>query len=381
MSMEREDAKEHSDNPFLDALIEYEDTDWVTKQITIPRSYELGKLRDIFAAGERIAAIQGSVGVGKTTLSDIFSTQNSDAFPGGIVRMYGYDIRRKGILCQDVLSDIAAKPVLLIIDELDALPSIGLSEIRSALKMYPLLDILVISQMPTQLKVPRKNIIPLGGLSEMETFDLLKRRLLLFYGNDAEQLLSSIVNDPYVLQSGKKSITELLEAAAKFFSRDFRLSGLYGPDGRPIDAGSQAYQQIVVDIGGVNEALISQLRNDPALMWSLPPRKFEELIAELLAKLGYKISLTAASKDGGFDMYAAKKDHLGQFLYLVECKRYTPPNKVGIELVRALHGTVQAQGATAGILVTSSYFTAGAKAFQKKTTYRIQLHDYLEIQQ
>ncbi len=109
-------------------------------------------------------------------------------------------------------------------------------------------------------------------------------------------------------------------------------------------------------------------------------RKFEELVAELLEKQGYSVKLTPPSKDGGFDMYAAKHEVLGQFLYFVECKRYAPPNKVGVQVVRALHGVVQQQRANAGIIATTSFFTRGAKEYQDEMKYQLQLRDYVELQ-
>jgi hypothetical protein len=85
----------------------------------------------------------------------------------------------------------------------------------------------------------------------------------------------------------------------------------------------------------LGKACLSLLDKSPDLLFQLPSRRFEELVAEILEKQGYEVDLTPASGDGGFDMYAAKKDGLGKFLYLVECKRYTPPNKVGVEIIRA----------------------------------------------
>ena len=93
---------------------------------------------------------------------------------------------------------------------------------------------------------------------------------------------------------------------------------------------SEEYRRVVVDVSSTNEEILRLLKNEPDLVWKLPPRKFEEIVAEILDRQGYQIELTPASGDGGFDIYAARKDGLGRFLYLVECKRYVPPNKVGV---------------------------------------------------
>ena len=101
-----------------------------------------------------------------------------------------------------------------------------------------------------------------------------------------------------------------------------------------------------------------------------------------MAKQGYETELTPASYDGGFDIYAVKQEGIVKFLYLVECKRYSPPNKVVIEIVRALYGVVQRQRANAGVIVTTSYyFTSGAKEFQEELKYQMHLQDYIVLHQ
>ena len=118
----------------------------------------------------------------------------------------------------------------------------------------------------------------------------------------------------------------------------------------------------------------------PNLLHELTPRKFEEVIAELLYRQGYKVEIKPFIKDGGVDICAAKKDSLGTFLYLVQCKKYGPNHPVGVEVVRELYGVVEIQGATSGIIVATSYFTKGAKSLQNQLLYRLELKNYLDIQ-
>jgi restriction system protein len=74
-----------------------------------------------------------------------------------------------------------------------------------------------------------------------------------------------------------------------------------------------------------------------------------------------------------------KKDHLGTFVYIVECKKYAQNRHVGVKLVRQLCGVVHAEHATAGILVTTSFFTREAKRFQETIPNQISLKDYSGI--
>lgn len=129
----------------------------------------------------------------------------------------------------------------------------------------------------------------------------------------------------------------------------------------------------------INYELLARLKNNPEILRELSPRQFEELIADLLYRQGYKVDLTPSTRDGGLDMYAARSDQIGTFLFLVECKRYNPPKKVGVEVVRALYGTVQQKNATAGIIATTSFFTNDAIVFQRDVKYQMSLRDYFAI--
>ena len=131
-----------------------------------------------------------------------------------------------------------------------------------------------------------------------------------------------------------------------------------------------------LDLTEINDELIRRLASRPELMRELDPRKFEELVAELLRDKGYEVKLTPRSKDGGRDILAIQRDDIGSALTLVECKRYAQNNKVGVDIVRGLYGVVSAEQATRGLLATTSYFTSGAKAFRDQVPYRLGLADF-----
>jgi hypothetical protein len=141
-------------------------------------------------------------------------------------------------------------------------------------------------------------------------------------------------------------------------------SGIIGPDGQPVSATLVAPRPLVTAVTAVNDELVERIAANPEEMRTLPSPKFEELVAELLIRQGYEVELTPPSRDGGFDMYAARHEALGKFLYLVECKRYGESRPVGVEVVRALQGVVYDRRANAGVIATTSYFTSPAKSFQ-----------------
>lgn len=125
--------------------------------------------------------------------------------------------------------------------------------------------------------------------------------------------------------------------------------------------------------------ILQQLIRNPELMRVMTPRKFEELVAELLTREGLCVTLTPQARDGGRDILASLKTSVGEHLYLVECKRYSQDRPVGVQLVRQLYGIVEVERATAGLLVTTSSFTAGATNLQKTLAHRIALRDYSGI--
>jgi len=128
-----------------------------------------------------------------------------------------------------------------------------------------------------------------------------------------------------------------------------------------------------------NDALIERLKRVPDDLYKISPRKFEEIIADLLSDMGMEVELTPQTRDGGKDILAYMKTELGKFLCLVEAKRYTGTRAVDVSLVRSLFGTLVDHKATSGMLVTTSRFSKEAKAFQENHKYQLSLKDYGDV--
>jgi restriction system protein len=132
-------------------------------------------------------------------------------------------------------------------------------------------------------------------------------------------------------------------------------------------------------IVSANAAMVEALKKHPKDVFRLSPRKFEELIAELLDDMGYEVTLAKATRDGGKDILASMKTECGDFLCLVEAKRNRADRKIGVSLVRALYGTLCDFKATSGMLVTTSSFSPDAQAFQQNHQYQLSLRDYTDL--
>jgi hypothetical protein len=128
-----------------------------------------------------------------------------------------------------------------------------------------------------------------------------------------------------------------------------------------------------------NEELIALLASNPTLMYGLHPRKFEEVVARLFEKQGFSVTLTPASKDGGFDFFAELQTPMTSLLVMAECKRYSAERKVGIEVVRGLHSVLETNKANKALVITSSFFTAGAIEYQRVLGAKMGLNDYNDL--
>ncbi|MBR2137440.1 MAG: restriction endonuclease [Alphaproteobacteria bacterium] len=98
---------------------------------------------------------------------------------------------------------------------------------------------------------------------------------------------------------------------------------------------------------------------------SMDWQDFENLIRELFEKKfsrhGGECKVTQASRDGGVDAIAFDPDPILGGKIIIQAKRYT--NIVGVSAVRDLYGTLINEGASKGILITTSDYGSDAHKF------------------
>jgi restriction system protein len=97
--------------------------------------------------------------------------------------------------------------------------------------------------------------------------------------------------------------------------------------------------------------VLSSIDQRPNLM-DLTPGEFEALITNLFEKMGLETRMTQPSRDGGVDCVAYDPRPIFGGKVVIQAKRYK--NTVGVSAVRDLFGTMQNEGASKGILVTTS---------------------------
>lgn len=349
----------------------------------VGRERELNELEGRLSSGAaRPVWVTGPAGIGKTALARMLAQKTNSQFPGGVSFLRANkleDIPRTAL--HQVRRDPRA--FLLVVDDVESRPhqSVG-QELALLAKEYPSARVVVTSRdSPGHQEADRE--IRLGGLTLSEIRELLSKRIKAATSDAlASEVFRTLGGNPLavrtvadIVQLGRLSLPEVLGSL-----KDFSWTGVVDAAGEAVAPEEPIHRQIVSDVVAVSEEFLGLLKSNPELLYELSPRGFEKLVAEILGRLGYEVELTPKTRDGGRDITAAKRDHLGSFLYFVECKRYAPDHPVGVRLVRELNGVVQAERATAGILATTSYFTSDAREFQERMSFQLSLKDYLGIQ-
>jgi restriction system protein len=127
------------------------------------------------------------------------------------------------------------------------------------------------------------------------------------------------------------------------------------------------------------EALNASLRSElQAMVASCSPRFFEQLVVDLLLKMGYGGSRREAgaavgqSGDGGIDGII-KEDLLGLDSIYIQAKRWDGP--VGRPVVQAFVGSLEGRRARRGVLITTSNFSQQAIEYVQRIEKTVILID------
>lgn len=117
------------------------------------------------------------------------------------------------------------------------------------------------------------------------------------------------------------------------------------------------------------ERLVTQVAESasPASLNEMTWREFEGLVQEAFRLRGYAVRrLGGEGADGGVDLVLER----GAEKVLVQCKQWRAL-RVGVSVVRELYGVMAAEGAAAGIVVTSGSFTPDAVEFASGRNVRL----------
>tara|TARA_R110002050_G_scaffold9504_1_gene32916 strand:+ start:55702 stop:56457 length:756 start_codon:yes stop_codon:yes gene_type:complete len=161
--------------------------------------------------------------------------------------------------------------------------------------------------------------------------------------------------------NGEVSLPTQDEAEAKIYSymQSLNEKGSYQEElySEPELAPSADAQLVITTI---DDQIKTYFKKNPEKMYDLSPRKFEELVADILKDMGFDVELTQATRDGGRDIIAHVKNSVCSYLTHIECKKYAPDNKVGVGIIREVMGVHHLRQATKSIIVTTGFFSKDA---------------------
>ncbi len=149
---------------------------------------------------------------------------------------------------------------------------------------------------------------------------------------------------------------------------DRPVAELFVPRVTPEEEVERAFQQIQ---GSLESDLLDRLH-------SMHPVRFERLILDLLKAMGYGAGsfgthqMTKTSGDGGIDGII-HEDALGLDAVYIQAKRYQAETKVGRPAIQQFIGSLTGEGATKGVFVTTSDFSAEAHGYLAKVQHRVKL--------
>jgi restriction system protein len=138
-------------------------------------------------------------------------------------------------------------------------------------------------------------------------------------------------------------------------------------------------EQLLVSYRQLRRSLADDLL---ALVKSAPPAFFEQLVVDLLVRMGYGGSHEDAgeaiggSGDGGIDGII-KEDRLGLDFVYIQAKRWE--NVIGRPLIQGFAGSLEGQRARKGVFITTSSFTDNAREYVNRIEKRIVLIDGAEL--
>ena len=358
------------------------DQQWAEMQPRIQngREPELATLLQMVSAGGSITELVAEPGMGKTTMLKMVAELYRQQFGGTVEYVSG----GRGFALKDIIHVLADQfraasgQSLLVIDDADYLVAGDIYETVNRLSTGPWsFSTLVGSRVAKDLG----NRITLQPFARHAIMRMVAERLNDAASETVDRVLrasrgipafATLLVDGLANGASLTDVERLLEP--------WRAPGLLGPDGRPLDGRNAGGRKLFTNVRLINNELIDHLSRNPDAVHDLTGRQFEELTAELLERMGYEVQLTAATRDGGKDLYAVRKDGLGSFMFVVECKRYAPDRPVSVGVVRSVHGVAQHERANGAIVMTTSFFTDPAKQFARELRGQMSLRDFADLQ-
>jgi restriction system protein len=350
----------------------------VADSLFVGRQRELNWLEEeVYSSGRwerEPIVISGAAGTGKTALVREFLAKQRLPAKWFDARELTRESISKGIreLSDSLFDDRMGEDMYVVLDGLGELKQPELRELMSAVWNYKRVRSLIITARHEIDRTSRRSL-RLGELLYDDSRRLIERRLSGVV--ESAETLNKILD----LAKGSPITIGLIADMARTMSDAQLAKILQGDIYDSTLTRSELVTVVKPAIVSANEAMVKALKKRPEDVFSLSPREYEKLVAELLNDLGYEVELTKATRDGGKDILAYLKTEAATVLTLVEAKRYRATRKIGVELVRTLYGTLCDYQANSAMMVTTSSYSPDAKTLAKKHPYQLSLKDYTDV--
>jgi restriction system protein len=325
-------------------------------------------------SGRKPLVIYGMGGMGKSSLLALFAASGRDPRRCKVWTLPHHPGQAEAMLAVNttLLRDEKTPPQVILVDNADDLSPATIIDAAERLTNYKSIRAVVFARrLPIEHELTRGQLL-LKPLSVSDSREFIRDGL----GPDVPD---GVMSDLLLAAEGNPAALTVLSGLLRDRTpeqiRRIARGDLYGEQGLIVPSRAllvAARPRIL----SATDVLIERLRRAPEGLYQLDPRKFEELVADLMEDMGYEVELTPPSNDGGKDILARKDTPAGKMLCLVEAKRYSDDNPVEVSLVRQLYGTLHDHEATNAMMVTTSRFTRGANLFQQRHEYRLTLRDY-----
>jgi restriction endonuclease Mrr len=132
--------------------------------------------------------------------------------------------------------------------------------------------------------------------------------------------------------------------------------------------------KLIGSIHEVTHEMMVWLKAHSAAVNNVTWDALEHIIAEVFASHGFIVELTGRSRGKSADLIAIRTDEFGvDTKYLVEVKRYSKGNPVGLSIVNQVLGAAQRMNVQHAFLVTTSRFTEDVD-LQRSKLAELHLH-------
>jgi restriction system protein len=331
--------------------------------------------------------ITGESGIGKTALVAAFLNRNREKIPAVWIDCASWDsgqLSLRSVFDQrerdaEVRRSRRSFGLTVVLDGADEIGERRMLDLYfEARNRKRVSQVIITSRSEPELAIREENRRRLSRLEPREVERLINSRISLSDLDDKEtlRLIGTVGGVPGAVQ--------IMAGMARVLSSEQLRRVLSGEiydvaDAKPNLSANKIGRVIKPLIVADNERILRGLKKKPKDIFKLEPRQFEELVADLLQDMGYEVTLTQQTRDGGKDILAVQKTPIGNILCLVDAKRYKESAKIGVGMVRTLLGTLVTHGATKAMLATTATYSKDARKMEEKHEYQLNLADYAKV--